>query len=105
MWDIKNVVSRAYPGDRKWKYLKIEDCREYRYRCEKGSRYENSFPDKYDFQVYLPSMEAFLQDVRAAEARRLGKSSDDITLADLVLLRSTHLQNRRGGLICCLLPL
>ncbi|NLW00003.1 MAG: ATP-dependent zinc metalloprotease FtsH [Clostridiales bacterium] len=49
---------------------------------KKGSRYENSFPDKYDFQVYLPSMEAFLQDVRAAEARRLGKSSDDITLAD-----------------------
>ena len=26
---------------------------------KKGSRYENSFPDKYDFQVYLPSMEAF----------------------------------------------
>ncbi|NLO82547.1 MAG: ATP-dependent zinc metalloprotease FtsH [Clostridiales bacterium] len=48
----------------------------------KGSRYENSFPDKYDFQVYLPSMETFLQDVKAAEAKRLGKSPEEISLAD-----------------------
>jgi cell division protease FtsH len=48
----------------------------------KGSRYENIFPDKYDFQVYLPSKEAFIEDVKAAEARRLGKTPEQITPAD-----------------------
>jgi len=49
---------------------------------KKGSRYEDNFPDKYDFQVYLPSTETFIQDVKAAEARRSGKSSEEITPAD-----------------------
>ena len=48
----------------------------------KGSKYENIFPDKYDFEVYLPSKEAFIEDVKAAEARRLGKSPDQVTPAD-----------------------
>jgi cell division protease FtsH len=48
----------------------------------KGSRYENSFPEKYDFQTYLPSKETFIDDVKAIEARRLNKSPDEVTSAD-----------------------
>jgi len=49
---------------------------------KKGSKYVNIFPDKYDFEVYLPSQETFVEDVKAAEARRLGTSPDQITPAD-----------------------
>lgn len=48
----------------------------------KGSPNEANFPRRYDFQSFLPSQEAFVQDVRAIEGRRLGKPPEQVMSAE-----------------------
>lgn len=48
----------------------------------KGSPNEAQFPRRYDFQSFLPSQEAFIQDVRAIESIRLGKPPEQVMSAD-----------------------
>lgn len=48
----------------------------------RGSLNEANFPRRYDFRSFLPSHDAFIEDVRAIEARRQGVSADQITSAD-----------------------
>jgi len=48
----------------------------------KGSPNEAQFPRRYDFQSFLPSQEAFIQDVRAIESIRLGKPPEQVMSAE-----------------------
>jgi len=48
----------------------------------RGSPNEVHFPGRYDFQSFMPSQEAFVQDVRAIESRRLNKPPDQVMSAE-----------------------
>lgn len=48
----------------------------------KGSPNEAHFPRRYDFQSFLPSQEAFIQDARAIEGRKLNKPPEQVTSAE-----------------------